>query len=281
MLGSQVLLSMPDGESAVGTDLADAPGVEAVGVDLADAVQVAQLFADHGPFEGVIHCAAYTAVDKAEEEPELAQRVNGDACGVLARACAALQIPLVLVSTDFVFDGHSERPYRENDPVAPISVYGRTKLEGERQALAAHPLGTRIVRTQWLYGPRGKHFPRTIEKLARERDELQVVCDQSGSPTSTLELSPALWDVLRKGQAGLYHASCEGSCTWYEFACAVVVLCGIETVRITPCSTDEFPRPAPRPPYSVLDCTKLADLRAKTLAPWREALSTYLGSEHN
>jgi len=281
MLGSQVLLSMPDGESAVGTDLVEAPGVAALGVDLADPGAVAALFEEHGPFSGVIHCAAYTAVDKAEEEPELAQRVNGDACGVLAAACAEVDIPLVLVSTDFVFDGHSERPYREDDPVAPLSVYGRTKLDGERQAQERHPAGTRIVRTQWLYGPRGKHFPRTIETLARERDELQVVCDQVGSPTSTLELSPALWDVLRQGQPGVYHAACEGSCSWYELACAIVVLCGIETVQVLPCSTEEFPRPAHRPAYSVLDCSKLAELRERPLATWREALSTYLGSENH
>lgn len=279
MLGSQVLLSMPDGESALGTDLVEAPGVAALGVDLADVEQVAALFAEHGPFSGVIHCAAYTAVDQAEEEPELAQRVNAEACGVLAGACAEAGVPLVLVSTDFVFDGQSERPYREDDPTRPLSVYGRTKLDGERQATERHPGGTRIVRTQWLYGPRGKHFPRTIERLARERDELKVVSDQVGTPTSTLELSPALWDVLRQGEAGTYHAACEGSCSWYEFACAVVVLCGIETVQVLPCSTEEFPRPAPRPAFSVLDCSKLTQLRKRPLSTWREALSTYLGSE--
>lgn len=279
MLGSQVLLSMPDGETAFGTDLVEAPGVGAVGVDLADGAAVRKLFEEHGPFSGVIHCAAYTAVDKAEEQPELAQRVNADACGVLAEACALAEIPLVMISTDFVFDGLSERPYLESDPVAPLSVYGKTKLAGEEQALARHPAGTRIVRTQWLYGPRGHHFPRTIAKLARERDELKVVADQIGSPTSTLELSPALWDVLRSGEAGIYHAACEGACSWYEFACAIVVLCGIETVKVLPCSTEEFPRPAPRPAYSVLDCSKLQSLRQKPLSTWREALSVYLGSE--
>jgi dTDP-4-dehydrorhamnose reductase len=281
MLGSQVLLSMPDGELALGTDLVEAPGVCVVGVDLADEAAVTALFAEHGPFSGVIHCAAYTAVDKAEEEKELAARVNADACGVLARACAASEIPFVMVSTDFVFDGKSERPYLETDPVGPISVYGVTKLEGERQAVEAHPEGTRIVRTQWLYGPRGNHFPKTIEALARERDELKVVDDQIGSPTSTLELSPALWDVLKNGQAGIYHGACEESCSWYEFACAIVVFCKIETVKMTPCATEEFPRPAPRPAYSVLDCGKLTELRGKALAPWREALSTYLGSEEH
>ncbi len=281
MLGSQVLLSMPDGFGAVGTDLAEAPGVDVPGVDLADPMAVAHLFAESGPFTGVIHCAAYTAVDKAEEEPEVALRVNGHVCGVLGRACAEAAIPLVTVSTDFVFDGASERPYREDDPVAPLSTYGRTKLEGERQALEFHPAGTRIVRTQWLYGPRGKHFARTIEALARERDELKVVSDQIGAPTSTLELSPALWDVLRGGEAGIYHAACEGACSWYDFAVAVAELCGIDSVEIHPCATDEFPRPAIRPAYSVLDCAKLTELRGRPLAPWREALSTYLGSEEH
>lgn len=279
MLGSQVLLSMPDGQSAIGTDLLEAPGVTAVGVDLADPAAVQTLFEEHGPFSGVIHCAAYTAVDKAEEDVALAERVNADVCGVLATACAADDIPFVMVSTDFVFDGKSERPYLETDPVAPLSVYGRTKLEGEQQATAAHPAGTRIVRTQWLYGPRGNHFPRTIERLARERDELKIVCDQIGSPTSTLELSPALWDVLRNAEPGIYHGACEDSCSWYEFACAIVVFCKIDTVKLLPCSTEEFPLPAPRPAYSVLDCSKLSELRGKSLAPWREALSTYLGSE--
>lgn len=279
MLGSQVLLSMPDQLTAIGTDLVEAPGVAAVGVDLSDAAQVAQLFEEHGPFAGVIHCAAYTAVDKAEEEPELAQRINGDVCGVLAAQCAPNGTPLVVVSTDFVFNGESVRAYREDDPVDPISVYGATKLAGEQQAMEAHPEGTRVVRTQWLYGPRGKHFAKTIESLARERDELKVVDDQRGAPTSTLELAPALWDVLRSGEAGIYHAACEGEATWFDFASAVVELCGIETVELKPCSTAEFPRPARRPAYSVMDCSRLADLRGKPLAAWRDALSTYLGSE--
>ncbi len=279
MLGSQVLLSMPDEMAAVGTDLVEAPGVAAVGVDLSEPDQAAALFGEHGPFHGVIHCAAYTAVDKAEEEAALAQKVNGDICGVLALECAKADLPLVLVSTDFVFDGESRQPYRTDDPTGPISVYGTTKLDGERQALAAHPGGTRIVRTQWLYGPRGKHFAHTIEKLARERDELKVVNDQTGSPTSTLELAPALWDVLRSGEAGVYHATCEGEATWFDFAKAVVELRGIETVELKPCSTDEFPRAARRPAYSVLDCSRLTALRGKPLAAWRDALSTYLGSE--
>ncbi|MCB9916180.1 MAG: dTDP-4-dehydrorhamnose reductase [Planctomycetes bacterium] len=281
MLGSQVLLSMPDGMTAVGTDLCEAPGVDAPGVDLGDPAACAKLFAERGPFTGVIHCAAYTAVDKAEEESAVAQRVNGDLCGVLARQCARDGVPLVLVSTDFVFDGRGARPYREDDPTGPLSVYGATKLDGERQAREAWPTGTRVVRTQWLYGPRGRHFAGTIETLAREREELKVVDDQRGAPTSTLELAPALWDVLRLGEAGVYHAACEGDATWFDFAKAVIELRGIDTVRLEPCSTAEFPRPARRPAYSVLDCSRLTALRGKSLAPWREALSTYLGGEEH
>ncbi len=279
MLGSQVLLSVPDDVTAVGTDLREAAGVDAPGVDLADPAAVARLFEEHGPFRGVIHTAAYTAVDKAEEEPELATRVNVEATRVLAEAAARAGVPLVVVSTDFVFDGTQNRPYTEDDPPAPLSVYGRTKLESERAAVAAHPSGARIVRTQWLYGPRGRHFPGTMRELAKERDELRVVDDQHGSPTSTLELAPALWDVLQRGEPGVYHAACEGEATWFDLAQATLAAVGEERVRLVPCSTAEFPRPARRPAYSVLDCSRLAKLRGKPLASWRDALSTYLGSE--
>lgn len=278
MLGSQVLLCVPDGTQVCGTDLKEAPGVDAPGVDLADDEQVARLFAEHGPFSGVIHTAAYTAVDKAEQEEALATRVNGEACAVLARACAKAEIPLVLVSTDFVFDGSQTRPYVPEDPVGPVSAYGRTKLAGERAALELHPAGARVVRTQWLYGPRGKHFAGTMLGLAKERDELRVVADQKGSPTSTLELAPALWSVLQDGEPGIYHAACEGEASWYDFAVATLELAGVEDVVVHPCTTAEYPTPARRPAYSVLDCSRLTELRGKPLAPWREALSTYLGT---
>ncbi len=279
MLGSQVLMAVPDSVEALGTDMREAHGVDFLGVDLTDAAQVAAMIQEAAPLHGIIHCAAYTAVDKAEEEPELAQAVNGDACGVLAREAAASGIPLVIVSTDFVFDGSATEPYLPTDAPSPMSVYGRTKLDGEQQALTAHPDGARIVRTQWLYGPRGGHFPGTMQKLAAERDQLNVVADQIGSPTSTLELAPALWDVLQLGQAGVYHAACEGEASWYDLAVATIEASGISDTQIDPCTTDEFPRPAPRPKYSVLDCSKLAELRGKPLLPWKEALLTYLGSD--
>jgi len=279
MLGSQVLLSAPDGIKTVGTDLVEAAGVEEVGTDLSDERQVGELFERIGDLSGVIHTAAYTYVDLAEEQEELALRVNGTACEVLSRAARAAGVPQVLVGTDFVFDGESGRAYTEEDEPNPVSAYGRTKLAGERMAMEVYPEGTRIVRTQWLYGPRGKHFPGTMLNIARERQELTVVDDQTGSPTSTLELAPALWDVLDRGDEPLYHAACEGSCTWFGLACETLQAAGVVGVEIIPCSTEEIPRPARRPVHSVLDCGRLEKMRGKPLAPWTEALRTYLGSE--
>jgi dTDP-4-dehydrorhamnose reductase len=279
MLGSQVLLGAPDGLEAVGTDLREAPGVEIVDLDLTEEAGVSRAIHDHGPFTGVIHTAAYTAVDRAEKEPDLAMHVNGTACGVLARICAREDVPLVVVGTDFVFDGKSRVPYSEDVEPNPLSVYGRTKLAGERLARQAHPEGTRIVRTQWLYGPRGKHFPGTMQQLARERSKLRVVNDQFGCPTSTLELAPALWDVLLSGSAGIYHAACEGACSWYELAVATVEYSGIEGVTVEACSSAEYPRAATLPAYSVLDCSKLTALRSHSLASWQDALKTLLGKE--
>lgn len=279
MLGSELLLQAPPGVDVVGTDLRVNAPVGVPGIDLADATLVAGLFEQHGPFDGVIHAAAFTAVDLAEEREADARRANEDACRVLATHCAQRSIPLVVVGTDFVFDGMASRPYREDDAPRPLSAYGRTKLAGEVAARAAHPAGTRIVRTQWLYGPRGKHFPATILGLAKERNELKVVHDQVGSPTSTLELAPALWDVLLKGEAGAYHAACEGQASWFELACATLELAGVRGVHVIPCTTSEFPRPAVRPRYSVLDCARLAKLRGRTLAPWRKALETWIEGE--
>lgn len=278
MLGSELCRAAPRGTEVLGTDLRTDAAVEFPGVDLADERAVEGLLARGGALTGVIHAAAFTAVDLAEERELDARRANEDACRVLARACAARGIPLVVVSTDFVFDGALTRPYRIDDLVRPLSAYGRTKLAGERAALEAHPTGTRIVRTQWLYGPRGKHFPGTILKLAGERNELKVVHDQVGSPTSTLELAPALWDVLARGEAGVYHASCDGQASWFELAVATLELAGVRGVKVLPCTTEEFPRPAARPRYSVLDCSRLTKLRGRPLAPWRKALETYLAS---
>jgi dTDP-4-dehydrorhamnose reductase len=278
MLGSEILLRAPSGAGTIGTDLRPGPGVDAPAVDLADRDAVVRLFEERGPFSGAIHTAAFTAVDLAEEKEADALRANAEATRVLAEACARARIPLVALSTDFVFDGNSSRPYREDDATRPLGAYGRTKLAGERAALEAHPSGARIVRTQWLYGPRGKHFPGTIRELARKRKELKVIQDQTGSPTTTLELAPAVWDVLLRGEPGIWHAACEGSCSWYDLAVATLELCGVQDVRVVPCATHEYPLPARRPAYSVLDSTRLATLRGRKLAPWRKALQDFLAA---
>lgn len=281
MLGSQVLLSAPPGIDALGTGRSaarpGAPAVELAGVDLCEPGAVEALFARAGALTGVIHCAAHTAVDKAEEEEPLALRQNADVPEALARECVRRALPFVHVSTDFVFDGTGQRPYRPDDPTAPLGAYGRTKLAGERRVRAAHP-GAAIVRTQWLYGPRGRHFPGTMLTLAATKPELKVVHDQVGSPTSTLELAPALWDVLARRASGIFHAACEGQASWYEFARATLELAGSKT-PVHPCTTAEFPRPARRPAYSVLDCATLTALRGRPLKPWREALADFLAHE--
>ncbi len=283
MLGSQLLLAVPPGVEALGTDLAAgaAPGgppLARSAVDLAGPGAVEALFEELAPLDGVIHAAAYTAVDQAESEEELARTANARIPELVARACARERIPLVHVSTDFVFDGEKRRPYTTEDEPAPLSAYGRTKLEGELAVRAAHPGGATIVRTQWLYGPRGRHFPGTILSLSETRSELQVVADQTGAPTSTLELAPALWDVLASGKSGLFHAACEGRASWYDFARATLELAGRQT-QVVPCTTAEFPRPARRPAWSVLDCSRLSALRGRALKPWREALGDFLAAE--
>lgn len=279
MLGRQLFASAPLGAVPIGTDLASAQGLAAPGVDLADQARVARLWSEFGPFDAVIHGAAYTAVDLAESNPALARRANVEASDVLARRCALEGTRLVAVSTDFVFDGTGTRPYREDDAPRPISVYGATKLEGELAMVAAHPRGTLIARTQWLYGPQGKHFPRTIVAAAREKGRLKVVDDQRGSPTTTLALAPALWDLCERGAAGIWHAACDGECSWHEFTAAILDELNLREVVLEACKSDAFPRPARRPAYSVLDSSKLARLRGRSLGPWRSALRDYLALE--
>ena len=268
LLGRQLLGTGPPGVDPFGALRTDG--------DLREAESIAALFADRGPFSAVIHAAGYTDVDGAEREPERAHSDNAVATRHVARACAAAGIPLLLVSTDYVFDGSSRRPYRESDAVAPLGVYGRTKWEAEQAAREEHPEGTRIVRTQWLYGAGGRSFPDRILELARKQPDLRVVNDQVGSPTSVEALAPALWDLLALGPPGTYHAACEGACSWWDLACATLELAGVRNVPVHPVPSTEYPRPAPRPSFSVLDCSRLAALRGHPLPHWREALMRYL-----
>jgi len=261
MLGSEAVRAAPEGVRPLPVTRADC--------DLAEPEHVELLFERTKP-KGVLHCAGFTQVDRAEVAEEAAYSDNVEATKAVAAAARRRGIPMVLVSTDYVFDGTSKRPYREDDPPHPLNVYGRTKLEAEEAAKDAI-----IVRSSWLYGPRGRHFVDAILKQASEPG-IRVVNDQRGCPTSTLELAPVLWELLLRGVPGVYHAACEGSCTWYELALAILEERGVRGPRVTPCTTAEFPRPAKRPAMSVLDCSKLAAIRGKRLPHWRDALRRFL-----
>jgi dTDP-4-dehydrorhamnose reductase len=264
LLGRAVIAAAPEASEAAPTTRADG--------DLADATVVERLLEGAA---AVLHLAGFSDVDAAEERREGVTRDNVTATARVAAECARRALPLVVMSTDYVFDGRLGRPYVEADAPAPLSAYGRSKLEAESAAMRTHPRGTRIVRTAWLYGPGGRHFPGRILELAGEKAEIRVVADQVGCPTSTLALAPALWDVLR-APPGIYHAACEGSCSRYELALATLEIAGVRGVRVVPCTTAEMPRPARRPAYSALDSSKLAAIRGKRLPHWRDALVRYL-----
>ena len=235
-------------------------------LDIADPKAVQTAIADARP-DAVVNCAAWTDVDGAEEHEDQATRVNGDGAGHLAAAAPYL----VHVSSDYVFDGQGTEPYRENDPVGPLGAYGRSKLAGERAVQNADP-GHAIVRSSWLFGAGGRNFVDTMLRLGAERDELRVVDDQIGCPTFTGHLAGALVTIAENRTKGILHVAGGGACSWFELAQATLQEQHI-TTRIEPCTTAEFPRPAPRPAYSVLASTRP---EAPTLPPWRDGLRAYL-----
>lgn len=254
------------------------PDVRVVGLDrrkldVIDRQACMQSIASVRP-DAVIHAAAYTAVDRAEAEPDMARLINVEGTRYMAEAAESAGAKFVYISTDYVFDGHGRRPYRVDDPTAPRSVYGRTKLAGERAALAAcsRPF---VVRTSWVYGAHGANFVKTMLKLGRAGQPLRVVEDQVGSPTYTYDLADTLMQLARTDRYGVYHAAGGGSCSWYHFARTIFELCGMD-VQVSPCSTGEYPRPAPRPAYSVLDCESLPRTGIAPPRHWREALAAYL-----
>ncbi|MGA1784917.1 MAG: dTDP-4-dehydrorhamnose reductase, partial [Pontimonas sp.] len=218
--------------------------------------------------------AAYTAVDRAEEEEELAARVNGAAPAEMARACAACDIPFVHLSTDYVFDGTAKDPYSEDSPLNPVSVYGQSKAEGERAVLSEHPEGTIIVRTAWLYGEHGPNFPATMLRLAHERETLSVVTDQIGQPTWTHDLATWIKGLIdAKISHGIFHGTNSGETSWFDFARAVFEEAGLDPDRIQPTTSKSFVRPAPRPAWSVLGHDNWAAAGFPRPRPWREALT--------
>ncbi|MFN2572418.1 MAG: dTDP-4-dehydrorhamnose reductase [Gemmatimonadales bacterium] len=239
-----------------------------------DARAVASVVARERP-DWIINCAAYTQVDRAESEPEIAERVNARGPANLAHAARDSGARLLHLGSDYVFDGKALRPYREDDAVAPLSVYGRTKLAGEEVLREILPDGHLIVRSQWLFGQGGPNFVATIVRLARERQELKVVNDQHGCPTSSADLGAALWKLIAVGARGTVHCANEGVATWYDLACAAVAAAGL-TTTVLPCSTAEMPRPAYRPPFSALDCTRYSALVGAPLRHWTEPLREYV-----
>ncbi len=244
--------------------------------DIADANAVSRAISSASP-SIVVNAAAYTKVDRAEAEPEEALRANAAGPGILARACATAHLPLVHISTDYVFDGTKSSAYFEDDPIAPLGVYGRSKAEGEtavRKALEHHV----ILRTSWLYGAYGTNFLKTVLRLARERDELRIVADQRGCPTGTADIAEAIISIAprlvqRAPVWGTYHFAGKGVTTWHGFACEIVDAQAKVTQRrpvVTPITTAEYPTSARRPANSELDCLRFAKIFGFTAMDWRE-----------
>lgn len=245
-------------------------------LDLSDTAAIEQ-FATREGIEVIINCAAYTAVDRAEDEPEQADEVNHLAVARLSELTARLGIFLIHISTDYVFSGRSSIPYTEDMPTEPIGVYGQTKRRGEEaiQRLAPRHI---ILRTSWLYAPYGANFMKTMLRLGKERPEMRVVFDQVGTPTSALDLARCIVGIIERRQldkAGLYHFSNEGVCSWYDFAEAIFRLSGYDT-QLHPIRSSEYPTPAERPHYSVLDKARVREAFGITIPHWRTALEECL-----
>lgn len=237
-------------------------------LDVADTVAVRKFF-EGKSFEAVINCAAYTAVDKAENESELAEKINADG----ARNLAETGIPLIHISTDYVFPGTLCRPYTESDTTNPQSVYGKTKLAGELAVLETAKTAV-IIRTSWVYSTYGNNFVKTMRRLGNERSQLGVVFDQIGSPTYAADLAKAIVEILPKikiGTKSVYHYSNEGVCSWYDFACAVMEFSGL-SCNVFPIESKDYPTPAKRPFYSVLNKRKIKEDFGLVIPHWREAL---------
>lgn len=225
----------------------------------------------------IIHCAAFTQVDVCETQREKAFLANGTVTRNLAEFSARAGARLIYVSTDYVFDGEKATPYDEEDPTFPRSVYGLSKREGELAALTLREKGT-IVRTSWLFGQNGPNFVKTILHKAKAEGKLRVVSDQRGRPTYTPDLAEGILNLMEKEASGIFHVCNAGACTWFDFTVEILKQAGLEGVHLTPVSTKEFPRPAPRPKNSVLSCEKFNRLTGKPLRNWREALGNYLAS---
>lgn len=236
-------------------------------------------FLERGDFTHIINCAAFTAVDKAENDQALCYKINSEAVQNIASVAADLGTKVLHISTDYVFDGKSYCPYRESDKVNPLSVYGNSKRKGEILLLSMYPDAI-IIRTGWLYSPHGNNFVKTMLRLGKERKEIGVVCDQIGTPTSARDLAEAITAVLfsRQWIPGIYHFSNEGACSWYDFAGMVFWLSNNDKCLLKPLHSDDYPTVATRPHYSVLDKSLIKKTYNITIPFWVDSLEKCLES---
>jgi len=240
-------------------------------LDITDQAAIEKMVMDHA-IDGIVNCAAYTAVDKAEDNQELCRKLNSLAPGYLAAAIAKRGGWMIQISTDYVFDGTNHTPYTEDAPTCPNSVYGVTKLEGEQAAQKACEK-TMVVRTAWLYSTFGNNFVKTMIRLGKEKPELGVIFDQIGTPTYAHDLAVAIFAAINQGVVpGVYHFSNEGVISWYDFTKAIHRIAGITTCHVRPLHTSEYPTPASRPHYSVLDKTKIKTVYGIEVPYWEESL---------
>jgi len=249
-------------------------GVDVDEMDITDAEACRRVITEAKP-DAVIHCAAYTAVDAAEQNMELCRKVNADGTRNIAEVCKSLDIKMMYISTDYVFNGQGTRPWEPDDSRSPLNVYGQTKYEGE---LAVEELVEKFftVRIAWVFGVAGKNFIKTMLRLGKERGAVSVVDDQVGSPTYTYDLARLLVDMIQTDYYGRYHATNEGFCSWYEFACEIFRQAGMDEVKVTPVSSDQFPVKAVRPANSRMSKAKLEENGFEPLPTWQDALGRFL-----
>lgn len=246
-------------------------------LDMSDSNAIKDYFKDK-TFDAIINCAAYTAVDKAESESVLAEKINHEAVATLARIAKEKNISLIHISTDYIFDGKNYRPYIESDPAGPVNIYGKTKYLGEEAILSISPINSIIIRTSWVYSRFGNNFVKTMLRLGRERDVLGVIFDQVGTPTCARDLAKMILDVIPKIQnttPEIYHYSNEGVASWYDFAKAIFEFSNISCI-VNPITTAQYPTPAARPNYSLLDKTKIKNDFGITIPYWKDSLKEYL-----
>jgi dTDP-4-dehydrorhamnose reductase len=248
-------------------------------LDITNPTTVSSFVSDHKPLY-LINCAAYTAVDKAEADVSNAALINATAAGILAKETANVGCKMIHVSTDYVFSGKGPKPYREDDEVDPQSAYGRTKLDGEILCLKLNPESL-IIRTSWLYSAFGSNFVKTMIRLGNEKPELGIIADQIGSPTNAADLALAILTIIssvengtKSFEAGIYHYSNEGVASWYDFTKAIFEISGIQCV-VKPIASEDYPSPVERPPYSVMNKSKIKRIFGLQIPYWRDSLTEY------